>query len=350
MNPSSVRRRGSDSFLLWRRLSFLILATAIAQVIAFLSLSKSLVILRISPIIESPLFTRQIFIAVFTGARRANVLSVQSQTHSWLLAQPYVAGLCFIGYGPVESEDPLIRRHYVDVELQPNDTSWHFLCSKVYTAVKLFLATPADWLLRICDDGMINPVTFPAFFSELNDFADPATTRVIQGHQVAKPKIRKYVYPQGGSGIVFSRFAAEEIWNKSARFVFVCDHCRNDDRAIGLWMLFHNVSAWNATNRWFVGHQFAGQKGGAVAGIPKLLKTVTACPQRPQTALGIRPYFNRVKDITFWHDRVKFEEFGPRLEKLRRSLPHNLFFAPGGETPILCFGTARTETESRYYE
>jgi hypothetical protein len=266
-----------------------------------------------------------------------------------LLAQPYVAGLCFIGDGPLLSNDLFLRRHYIKLEPVLNDTSWNFLCSKVYTAVRLFLATPASWLLRICDDGMINPATFPLFLSELNDFADPAITRVIQGHMIAKPKVRKYVYPQGGSGIIFSRFTAQELWDESARFLFVCDHVHNDDRGIGLWMLFHNVSAWNATNRWFVGHQFAGQNGGAAVWIPKLLKKVQACPPVPAASLGSRPFFNRVKDITFWHDRGEFENFGPKLGELRRALPENLFFAPGDEFPMLCFGKETSKTESRYY-
>jgi hypothetical protein len=96
---------------------------------------------------------REIFIPVFTGGQRSNILSVQWRTYAWLLAQPYVAGLCFIGDGSLVTNNVLLRRHYIELEPRPNDTGSSFLCSKVYTAVKLLLATPAPLLLRICADG-----------------------------------------------------------------------------------------------------------------------------------------------------------------------------------------------------
>jgi hypothetical protein len=328
--------------------SLLILAATTAQLAAYLLITHSAPAHPgIAPLALPPRTGDcRIFVAVFTGAGRAEILSVQMAAWEWLLAQPFVAGLAFLGHGPITAGSGLIRRHYVDIVPAPNDTSWHFLCTKIHTAVKLFMDTGADWLLRICDDALINVATFGAFFAELNQFADPATERIFQGHLIAKPLVRLYVYPQGGSGIVISRFAAEEIWRESAEFLFVCAHVRNDDRGIGLWMLKHNVSAWNATNRWFVGHHFRYVKGGALK-IPEYLPNVGPCPAYPATRLGIRPFFARVKDITFWHDRGRFQKFGSALPAMRRSLPENLFFHPGGEWPLLCFATA--ETESRFY-
>jgi hypothetical protein len=278
----------------------------------------------------------KLFIAVMTGAGRSPVLDVQSSTWRYLISHPLVSDLRFFGWNPVQTTLPYIVAHYVDTPVERNDTSWNYLCSKMSLAVRLFVASSANWFLRVCDDCVINLATFPLFYRELTEFADPLENRVIQGHLIGK-KGRQYVYPQGGSGIVFSRFTANEIVQERDSFLHVCVHIHNDDRGIGIWMLKHNVSAWDATNRWFVGHTFLGQKGGAVT-IPGMIDRLERCPARPVAEKGIRPYFNRANDIAFWHDRVPFPEFGPFVPAIRRKIPDNVWFYPGMTSPGLCIG------------
>jgi hypothetical protein len=63
--------------------------------------------------------------------------------------------------------------------------------------------------------------------------------------------------------------------------------------------------------------------------------------------MGVRPFFQRVRDLTFWHDRVDFMKAGPVAADVRRKLPRDLYFFPGKEKPEICWGT--NLTESRYY-
>jgi hypothetical protein len=113
-------------------------------------------------------------------------------------------------------------------------------------------------------------------------------------------------------------------------------------------MLMHNVSAWNATNRWFMWHEYAWQGKDVTLNVFAVTSAKTApCPSMPRAKLGIRPFFTRVKDIKFWHGTGSFFEFQPKLEALRRSLPDELYFHPVGNLPIMCFATK--ETQSRFY-
>ena len=276
----------------------------------------------------------KLFIAVLTGAGRAPIIDAQSKTWRFLIGHPSVSDVRFFGWKPVETTIGYIRERYIDTPIHASDTSWHSLCSKVCHASDVFVRSDAAWLLRICDDCAINPLSFPLFLRELDEFADPLRVRVIQGHCIGK-RIHRYVYPQGGSGIVFSRFAVEEIASNLTAFLQVCVRIHNDDRGIGIWMLKHGVSAWRATNRWFVGHAFFGAKGGADS-ISSLMPKLQPCPERPITGKAIRPYYNRVRDITFWHDRVPFMRSS--VTKLRPQLPENLWYYPGTENPGLCLG------------
>jgi hypothetical protein len=276
----------------------------------------------------------QLFIAVLTGAHRAPIIDAQSKTWRFLIDHPAVCDVRFFGRNPVVTTTGYIRERYIDTRVHPKDTSWHSLCCKVCHASELFARSKAAWLLRICDDCVINPASFPLFLRELDDFANPLLVRVIQGHCIGK-EIHRYVYPQGGSGIVFSRFAVLEITSNLTAFLQVCVRIHNDDRGIGVWMLGHGVSAWNATNRWFVGHAFLGTQQRA-ADIPSLIPKLKPCPERPITGRGIRPYYNRVRDIAFWHDRVPF--LTSPVSKMRAQLPDNLWYYPGTGNPGLCLG------------
>jgi hypothetical protein len=104
----------------------------------------------------------------------------------------------------------------------------------------------------------------------------------------------------------------------------------------------HNVSAWMATNRWFVGHKFLG-----VTAIEHV-NLAPPCPLKPGTAGGRRPYFQRLKDVTFWHSREDFATFGRRVETIRQMLPSNMFFYPAVTWPVLCWGSDLTR--SGYYD
>jgi hypothetical protein len=277
-----------------------------------------------------------------TGCRRLNIMEVQLAAGlSEVLRLPYVEAIHYYGWRPLRGNHSFIGPRYVDVARSPSDRSINILCSKLHAAFGMFLRTSAEWIVRTCDDVSVNAETFEHFMRELDDAGDPLTERIIQGHVIVKP-VLSYVYPQGGSGVVFSRAAAEEIYTHKDAFLATCWQTWSDDRAIGRWMEAHSVTPWMATNRWFVGHQFFGVRS------MEHIRYVHPCPASPGTAGGRRPYFQRVKDVTFWHNKENFGSFGRKVRRIREMLPDNLFFYPGVTNPVLCFGS--NLTQSRYYD
>jgi hypothetical protein len=285
-----------------------------------------------------------LFIAVMTGSHRRLISDIQWSTGlCTVAANPRVIDVEYYGYD--RQPDP-ISRPYIDIEplVDPRDHSRHSLCSKLLVAMDRFLATRAGWMLRICDDTSVDPASFALFFSELLHFGDPLTSAIIQGEMIRKPYL-DHAYPQGGSGIVFSRFAARELRDNFTQFVVNCQTSCNDDRATGLWMMNRRMPTGAMASRWFVGHSF--RQCWAAVDIPKSLARVRSCPPQPPQDSGLRRFFHRVRDIAFWHARESFEVFGVNASRLRKTLPENLFFFGSGANPTLCFGETK---QLRYFD
>jgi hypothetical protein len=245
----------------------------------------------------------------------------------------------FFGWGSLRGSSRLFHPRYVAVEAINQDRSVGILCSKLIVAIRLFLNTTAAWIARICDDTAINARTFSKFYRELNEVGNPFTERIIQGHVIDRSDLT-YAYLQGGSGVFFSRFAAREMYEGQERFLNMCYKVYSDDRAIGRWLEARGVPPVNATNRWIVGHDYDGTR------TPRDLLDLSkfeACPPHPPQGMG-RPFFHRVRDVTFWHTHTHWLHFGTQVRKLQDEIPKELLFYNVGRAPVPCVQTPGVRT------
>lgn len=286
-------------------------------------------------------FEKKIYIAVMSGASLKDAIAyTYSQWYEILRFSNFSSGVGFYIDGTIQNNGGDIPYHFIN---DPEDISTHKLISKLFSALKFFLEnTNAGWFLRICEDTVVNLETFPEFLSELNENFNPYQDFVIQGACLGKTNS---TYMQGGSGFVFSRRAALKIFEDYKWFRDASHVNKADDRLLGYYLDELKVPPANYTSRWFLGHSFF-RRTSAYEAIANLTD-VPACTE-PVSRKGCRRFFTRVKDITFWHDRVKFDDFVVQYEKIRQITPDNLYFYVPINKPVLCIGNE--STKSGYYD
>jgi hypothetical protein len=236
-----------------------------------------------------------------------------------------------IGFWGDEPKDPSVLSSvpYTAVPTS-GDLSRHALNSKLKGAIEHFLFnTTAGWFVRTVGDTAINFQQVYPVIRDLEVF-DPLFDRVIQGACLGKYEL---TYVQGGSGFLFSRRAAWELlqnWDWVRRHAF---EFKNDDRLLSAYLRYMNLSWYNATNRFFVGHSFWNFSNAYKA---MSFKFHRPCHAVPRSKKGCRGYFTRVNELAFWHDRARFMRFIGRIDEIRAMIPDDLYFHVPNNKPMLC--------------
>ena len=286
----------------------------------------------------------KVFIAIMTGNKRVN--KIEFDYNTWIsvfLEQNYASWVRYYGIGSIETSNKEVEKLYVSTEVNISDVSRNHLCSKIKFAIEDFLfKTDASWFIRICDDTFVNMKTFKSFLDDLNQNYNPIKQFIVQGNCIGK-EWKSYAYIQGGAGIIFSRFAAEQLLNEYDSFQNICNKIINDDTSLGIWLNSKNYSAYNATNRFFIGHHFR-----QVQFIDNFLTKNFILPNCPSKYAihpnkGCRSFLTKLKSITFWHDKVKFHQFMPFAETVLANISDNIYYYQVSEKPEACFGTPDTK-------
>ena len=223
------------------------------------------------------------------------------------------------------------------------DFSRHFLCSKIKESLKHFLfETTASWYIRICGDTYVNSQSFPLFLAEINQ-TNPFFNTLIQGACLGKEQL---VYIQGGSGFVFSRKAAYDLYNDWDFFNMTCAEYKNDDRAISVYLARINVSFYDATSRWFVGHRFFGFKSAysAIVNASKHQLKRSKCGKTPSSKKKCRAFYSRINQIVFWHDKTPFNNFIGKMDEILNYSYDDLFFYVPNNKPMICKAGKKIQT------
>ena len=280
-----------------------------------------------------------LFVAVITGSQRDKILSLQMDL--WMremIQKPYVSNFKFFGSWPLNSNNSELLSRYVDVQKTPGDRSRDMMVSKLFCAVDMFLNGSDNWLLRICDDAFIDLEVFPRLMEEVNMIGNPITDPIFQGNGIAKGS-KKYAYLQGGTGMMISRAAAWMIATQKPEIINISRKIRHDDTAFGCWLYMNNISGVNTTSRWFLGHRFHNL-GAATELLNLSIERIRKCPYTVPISYPFktRGFFQRIKDIAIWHDRVNYLEFLPYVRQIKRTVPDNLWFYHVDNLPTLCIG------------
>ena len=283
----------------------------------------------------------KVFIAVMTKSSFKNeIIYYKNLLFKEFLKQPYADNILFFG------DDPIVfpEKDFPYVPVNPNgDLSRHFLCSKLKAALQHFLfQTDAAWFVRVCGDTYINMRTFPQFLLELNQSFNPFKDTVIQGACLGKEGL---VYIQGGSGFVFSRKAAFDLYNDWAWMDERCVEFSNDDRILSNYIQKINISFYDATSRWFLGHRFFKYSSAYDAVLNA--HDLNNCFY-PVSKKGCKPFFTKVKDITFWHDQTNFSTFIGKIDDIMNKATDDLYFFVPNNKPMLC--RAPPNVKDGYYD
>lgn len=279
---------------------------------------------------------RTIYLAIMTGGARIKLLEYLYDIYIRdFMSQPFCAAVKLYGMGGMSTNNSVIRNIYIDSQIIPGDVSRNHLCGKLFLAINDFLNnSTADWFIRLCDDTFINMNAFDLFFNELNQNSDPLHDKLVQGNCIHKFR-RSNAYLQGGSGIVFSRFSVIELLNTFDNLTKICNYVKNDDTSIGIWLRDRKYTFRSMANRFFVGHQFIGFK--KVLDIISNYSKIEECPHEYHYNPNIcRSFMTNMRNIVFWHDRVKFLKFLPFAKKFISDLPSDLYFYQPGVRPKVC--------------
>lgn len=231
-----------------------------------------------------------------------------------------------------EIDNPDAKNAPIRVVNVTGDPSRYWMVSKLRGCLMHFLyETSANWLVRICGDTAVNFNTVPDVLVDLNKYHDPLWETVVQGACLGKFEL---TYIQGGSGFIFSRRAAYELLKDWEWFTALFPEQKNDDRGISIWLHDRaNISFYNASNRFFVGHAFRNYTA-AIDAVSSPWNH--PCPKVPPSKKGCRPFFTRIRDLPFWHDRTKFENFIWRIDEIREKAGEDAYFYVPINKPIIC--------------
>lgn len=288
-------------------------------------------------------YHRTIYIAIMTGGARIRLLEYLYDIYlKDLLSQPFCGVVKLYGMGAIITNNSIIRDIYLDTQIIPNDISRNHLCGKLYLAINDFLNnSKCDWFLRLCDDTFINLKAFSLFFNELNQGTNPLKDKLVQGNCIHKLR-RANSYPQGGSGMIFSRFSVIELLSNFEHFKEICYYIKNDDTSIGIWLYDRNYTFRSMANRYFVGHRFVGFD--KIIDIISKNSTIKPCPLKYQYNPNIcRSFMTNLKNVVFWHDKARFMYFLPFAKKFIEELPEDLYFYQPDVRPRVCRSSLRID-------
>lgn len=299
-------------------------------------------------IVKKTNLTHQVFIAVMTTSDHQKEMVILKQLLLPKFTQAnYFHSMIFYGDSPLNF-DQYHEDNFPFVSVQTkNDFSRHFLCAKIKESLKHFLfETTASWYIRICGDTYVNVNNFPYFLSEINQSRNPFFDTLIQGACLGKEQL---IYIQGGSGFVFSRKAAFDLYNDWDFFSNACTEYKNDDRALAVYLDRINFSFYDASSRWFVGHRFFGFKSAYSAIVNASLHNIkrSKCGKVPVSRKKCRAYYTRINQIVFWHDKTPFDNFIGKMDIILNYSTNNLYFYVPNNKPMICI--ANSEIQPGYY-
>jgi hypothetical protein len=224
--------------------------------------------------------------------------------------------------------------------------SWRFrrfrkdldLASKFFFGLRFYEEiSSAHWFYRATDDTLIRFHNLLPFMRSLEKRYDPVTEAVVIGNCI---DIKRFSYLQGGSGILFSRFAALKLVNGRDEFLKKLN--RPEDVFLVSSFEKFGISLYQATSEYFIGHDILAAHrsllwNGSLNRLPN-------CPDPSKIWVrSCRPFVAPLKDIVFWHQegRNKTLEHTIDFANVALSQPRTIMWWLDRGRPTLCRGEAQ---------
>jgi hypothetical protein len=153
------------------------------------------------------------------------------------------------------------------------------------------------WKIRIADDTLVNFRKLGKFISLMEERHNPLTEFVFKAHCISR--WGAYIYPQGGSGNLMSRFACNVAVTHTFDFLNYSDLL--DDLAVGHYMTVeHRFPGVAIAGGPFSGHTPAEMRFLLASNSSKFSK-VPSCRFRSRREWGCGDYVFRANDLVFLH-------------------------------------------------
>jgi hypothetical protein len=181
--------------------------------------------------------------------------------------------------------------------------------------------TIARWIFMSDDDILINFDLLPAFMSALDRKYDPIHDVVVRGDCIMNGP----VYPQGGSGVILSRRAVEQLAPLANYSIWgFWEGC--PDQRLG-----HVMNKVFSGTSWYTSTAFLGQPLEGLNFESARSGIFTKLPSCPDPAKfsheGCQRFLAPVRQIVFYHVGTSFHNEAGWLKE-RFAIAHNLWKAP----------------------
>jgi hypothetical protein len=197
-------------------------------------------------------------------------------------------------FPPDEFREIQSLRPLTDSTSLPRDAD---LAAKFFFSLRFFLQnTTGRWFYRGTDDSLINFARLGPFLAELEKRYNPFTEFVFLANCISD---QPYTFPQGGSGYLISRSAAELLEPLSRLFLRTLTAA--EDMAFQGFLESLNVSMLSTVSPFFSGLSFGEQNLGWIRR-GEWEQFPNCPPQETRTPNAWGLFLSPIRDIVFYHE------------------------------------------------
>jgi hypothetical protein len=190
----------------------------------------------------------------------------------------------------------------------------------------------ASWMIRATDDMVINFDLLPEYLRDLQNRYDPNTDVVIRSHCL---QFNDKLYPQGGSGAIFSR-AASVLLSRDTQGM-IANWIESEDITLGNYIEKKGIEMVST-----IDPHFLGLGWGTVEAFEQRIQTVSdVCePPDPTRTDCVRCFVAPLREVVFYHSEGSGSGMDIHHEVSRRvfNAHHSIMWYPGDRwaAPELC--------------
>jgi hypothetical protein len=228
-------------------------------------------------------------------------------------------------YPPAEYRVLMNTAKDTGVSLQSRD-----LAAKFAFALRFFVKeTDSRWLFRGTDDTVINFRELEYLLADLESRHDPLQDFVFLGNCLAAN--RTHAYPQGGSGYLLSRHAAERL--NAIMVPFVLSMSKYEDLAFTVIPKMAGLSYADMASGAFCGHMFPKWQSDRIAARQFAFPR---CVRKTRLDWPCPPTKSPVRRIVFYHEYLgKFADLFDNAEMFFNANP-SLMWWVDANLPRIC--------------
>jgi hypothetical protein len=156
-------------------------------------------------------------------------------------------------------------------------------------------------MARIADDTMINFAKLEKFVICLERRHNPLTEFIFKAHCVQD---KRYNFPQGGSGFLFSRFACEVASRHET--TLIRESVWAEDLSMGAYLAKHGFPVQAMAGGFFLGHRINSVHMSRLRMGAQGISQMPSCSSELDHAKGCGEYIAPLNDLIFFHIHAYF--------------------------------------------